>query len=140
MSNDTKNRDRLGLEVLSSDECWTLAATTPIGRVAFIDAGGPTVLPVTHSVHGHTVVFRSTSGTKLSAAERRRPLAFEVDGWDRDARTGWSVLIRGTGDTVLDEDLIDRIEARSATPWLDSAAEGTWIQILPNEVSGRRIG
>jgi nitroimidazol reductase NimA-like FMN-containing flavoprotein (pyridoxamine 5'-phosphate oxidase superfamily) len=140
MSNDTKNRDRLGLEVLSSDECWELIRTTTIGRVAFVDAGGPVVLPVTHSVHGHTLVFRSTSGTKLGAAERQRPLAFEVDGWDADARTGWSVLVRGTGHTVLDDDRIDEIEAEAAVPWLASATTGTWVQILPYEISGRRIG
>ena len=139
MSNDTENRDRLGLEVLSSEECWELVRSATIGRVAFVDAGGPIVLPVTHSVHGHTVIFRSTSGTKLGVAERQRPLAFEVDGWDAEARTGWSVLVRGTGHTVLEDDRIGEFEAEAAVPWLDAAATGTWVQILPYEVSGRRI-
>jgi uncharacterized protein len=139
MGNDTKNRDRLGLEVLSSEECWKLIASAAIGRVAFVDVGGPIVLPVTHSVHGHTVVFRSTSGTKLGAAERQRPLAFEVDGWDTSTRTGWSVLVRGTGHTVLDDDRIAELEVHTTEPWLGAAAEGTWVQVLPYEVSGRRI-
>lgn len=139
--NDTDGTptDRLGLEVLTHDECWRLIASVPIGRVAFVDAGGPTALPVTHGVDGHTIVFRTSVGTKLGVAERARPLAFEVDQWDESAQTGWSVLVRGTSETVYDEDEIALIERRADQPWLTAAAEGTWVRIRPYEVSGRRM-
>ena len=130
--------DRLGLEVLSADECWELLASTPIGRVAFVDAGEPVVFPVTHGVHGRSVVFRSGSGTKLEAASMAQPVAFEVDGWDDTYRTGWSVLARGVGETVYDGDEITGF-AGGNDPWLDSAAAGTWVRLRVDEVSGRRI-
>lgn len=132
------NLDRLGLEVLSADECWALLASTPIGRVAFVDAGEPSVFPVTHAVQGHTIVFRSGSGTKLEAAAMAQPLAFEVDGWDEEQRSGWSVLARGVGETVYDDDVTASFGA-VAKPWLDAAASGTWVRIRVDDVSGRRI-
>lgn len=134
-----ENLDRLGLEVLSADECWELLASTAIGRVAFVDAGEPSILPVTHGVQGHMIVFRSGSGTKLEAAAMGHPLAFEVDGWDEQRRTGWSVLAHGVGETVYDDEVTASF-GNVAKPWLDAAAtRGTWIRIRVDDVSGRRI-
>ena len=138
MSDPTSSTDRLGLEILSTDECWELLREAAVGRVAFVDAGEPIVLPVTHSVDGHSIVFRSGSGTKLEAAAMHHPLAFEVDGWDDTYRTGWSVLARGVGETVYDDDEITGF-AGGNDPWLDSAAAGTWVRLRVDEVSGRRI-
>lgn len=138
MSDTTNATDRLGLEVLSTDECWQQLQDAAIGRVAFVDAGEPVVLPVTHGVHGHSIVFRSGSGTKLEAAAMAQPLAFEVDGWDDTYRTGWSVLARGVGETVYDDDDIAALDGGNE-PWLDSAAAGTWVRLRVDEVSGRRI-
>lgn len=131
--------DRHGLEVLPPEECWALIAATPVGRVALVDAGEPAIFPVTHAVHDHQVVFRTATGAKLSAAEMNQPLAFEVDGWDPVERHGWSVLVRGLGETVYDEAEIARLESLGDEPWLDSATEGTWVRILANEISGRRL-
>lgn len=135
----TPATDRLGLEVLTHDECWRLIASVPVGRVAFVDSSGPTVLPVTHGVDGHTVVFRSSAGTKLGVAERARPVAFEVDQWDATAQSGWSVLVRGTSETVYDDDEIAVINRRAPQSWVVAATTGTWVRISPYEVSGRRL-
>lgn len=131
--------DRLGLEVLSPAECWQLLREAPIGRLAFVDAGEPIVFPVTHSVDGHTVVFRTGRGSKLEAALMAEVLAFEVDGWDVEARRGWSVLARGTAGTVYDDDEIAAFDAAGNEPWLESARTGTWVRILVEEISGRRL-
>jgi nitroimidazol reductase NimA-like FMN-containing flavoprotein (pyridoxamine 5'-phosphate oxidase superfamily) len=136
----TSGTDRLGLEVLTHDECWQLIASVPIGRVAFVDSGGPTALPVTHGVDGHTVVFRTATGTKLGVAERARPIAFEVDQWDATNQGGWSVLVRGTSEAVYDDDEIELIERRAPQPWVAAATGGTWVRIRPYEVTGRRLG
>ncbi|MDE0802152.1 MAG: pyridoxamine 5'-phosphate oxidase family protein [Acidimicrobiales bacterium] len=140
MSDDTNqvNVDRHGLEVLSVEECWALLAAAPIGRVALVDAGEPSVFPVTHAVEGHTIAFRSGSGTKLEAAAMNRPLAFEVDDWDAEQRSGWSVLAHGMGETVYEDEVLSSFES-GLEPWLDSATRGTWIRIRVTDVSGRRI-
>jgi uncharacterized protein len=132
-------QDRLGLEVLPTEQCWQLVADSPIGRVAFVDAGEPVVLPVTHGVHDHQIVFRSASGTKLSAAQQDAPVAFEVDGWDTTTHRGWSVLVRGTAEAVYDDDEIADLRAAASTPWLESARTGTWVRIRANEITGRRL-
>jgi uncharacterized protein len=132
-------RDRLGLEVLPTEQCWELIAASPVGRLAFVEAGEPMVLPVTHGVHDHQIVFRSASGTKLSAAEMQAPVAFEVDGWDESSKVGWSVLVRGTAETVYDPDEISAIRSAGSAPWMESARMGTWVRIRPNEITGRRL-
>lgn len=131
--------DRHGLEVLDTGECWRLIEASSVGRVAFIDAGEPIILPVTHGVHGHSIVFRSDVGSKLEAARMAQTLAFEVDDWDADGRRGWSVLARGAADTVYEDDVIREFETAGVEPWLESAAEGTWIRILVEEISGRQL-
>ena len=131
--------DRLGLEVLPPEECWALIAAIPVGRVALVDAGEPLIFPVTHGVHDRQVVFRTGAGTKLSAAAMNQPLAFEVDGWDPVGRRGWSVLVRGLGETVYDEDEISHLEELDGEPWLEAAAQGTWVRILVTEITGRRL-
>ena len=131
--------DRHGLEVLPPDQCWELLARTPVGRVAFVDAGEPVVFPVTHGVHDRQIVFRTGTGTKLGAAEMNQSLAFEVDEWDAAEHTGWSVLVRGIGETVYDEADIAAFEALGTPPWLDSATQGTWVRIRVEEITGRRL-
>lgn len=70
--------DRQGLEVLGPQECWKLIASSPVGRVAFAQEGGPMVLPVNHGLVGHRVVFRTLRGALLHEALMERPVA--VDG------------------------------------------------------------
>lgn len=132
-------RDRLGLEVLPIDLCWELIDASPVGRVAFVDAGEPVVLPVIHGVHERQIVFRSAAGTKLAAAQMNAPVAFEVDDWDVPTQRGWSVLVRGTAETVYDDDEIAAFQATGTEPWADAAIEGTWVRIRPDEITGRRL-
>ncbi|WCO66545.1 pyridoxamine 5'-phosphate oxidase family protein [Iamia majanohamensis] len=130
--------DRLGLEVLSPQECWDLLAAAPVGRLAFVDGGAPMVLPVTHRVVGRRVVFRSPAGGKLSAAVVAAPVAFEVDEWDADGRTGWSVVARGVAESSPDD--VAALEGLGLDPWLDEARRATWVQVRVDEVTGRRLG
>ncbi len=131
--------DRLGLEVLSPQECWDLVEGAAIGRVAFVDAGEPVIFPVTHGVHGRRVVFQTGAGSKLEAAKMANALSFEVDAWDAATKSGWSVLVRGVGETVYDDDEIGAFDALGLRPWLESARSGTWVRIRANEITGRRL-
>jgi len=135
---EDQHTDRHGLEVIGLEECLTLLASLPYGRLAYLDAGGPSIVPVNHLVDGSSVVLRSLDGGKLGAAIFERPVAFELDDLDFTTRSGWSVLVRGRAEVIEDED------AKSYDRWLDSWAvkEGTrttWIRILADEISGRRL-
>jgi len=131
--------DRHGLEVLGLDECLRLLATRPFGRLAYLDAGAPSIAPVNHLVDGATIVLRSLDGGKLGAAIFERPVAFEVDDLQVAERSGWSVVVHGRAEVVPDED------AAGYEAWLDSWAVGegartTWVRIVADEVTGRRLG
>ena len=131
--------DRQGLEILDVDECWRLLATTPVGRIAFIDAGEPLILPVTHVVVGHRIAFRTASGSKLDAAMMAEPVGFEVDGYDASAQEGWSVVVRGVAEPVYDETLLRDLDGSGLEPWARAVSRPHWIQIKPSEVTGRRL-
>lgn len=132
--------DRLGLEVLTTADCWSLLAGTPVGRIGFIHGGEPVVLPVTFSVTGRTIVFRTGLGSKMSAAYTGQIVAFEIDGWDAEAHTGWSVLASGRLETVHAKEAVAQFEATHLVPWLSSARDGVWMRIAIEQVSGRRLG
>ena len=139
MATRTAPIDREGLEILGTDECLRLMARAKVGRIAFVDAGEPMVLPVNHALDGHDVVFRSASGSKLDAAWGARPVAFEVDAFDELGRVGWSVLVRGTADIVTDPRECERLDTLELRPWADAVPRSEWIRIRPTEISGRRI-
>ena len=135
---DEPTTDRHGLEVIGLDECLTLLASRPYGRLGYLDAGTPAIVPVNHLVDGSTVVIRSLDGGKLGAAIFERPVAFQLDDLDFTTRTGWSVVVRGRAELVEDAD------AAGYEPWLDSwavryGARTSWVRIVADEVSGRRL-
>ncbi len=131
--------DRMGLEVLPPEKCWSLLGGAPIGRIAFVDAGEPVILPVTFVLDGHSIVFRSLPGTKLDAAGDERRVAFEIDAWSANERRGWSVLVRGAADAVVDADEIARLASLGLDPWLDAAADARWVRVRADEITGRRL-
>ena len=136
---DEPTTDRHGLEVIGLDECLTLLASRPYGRLAYLDAGAPAIVPVNHLVDGQSIVIRSLDGGKLGAAIFERPVAFQLDDLDFTTRTGWSVLVSGRAEIVEDAD------AAGYEKWLDSwavreGARTTWVRIIADEVSGRRLG
>lgn len=128
--------DHQGLEVIAPEECWQLLADTPVGRVAFNEAGEPMVLPVNHAVVGHRIVFRTLRGSLLHEALMAEPVAFQVDDFDVVERTGWSVLVRGIADLAEDPQALEALELH---PWADTVERNDWVQIRADEVTGRRI-
>jgi uncharacterized protein len=130
------NLDHQGLEVLDHDTCWELLASAPVGRIAFVQGGEPSILPVNHAVVGRRIVFRTFQGSLLHEALMQEPVAFEVDGFDADARTGWSVVVRGVADIAEDGDELAEVHLR---PWADTIRRDDWVAIRAEEVTGRRI-
>ncbi|MFO7549510.1 MAG: pyridoxamine 5'-phosphate oxidase family protein [Acidimicrobiia bacterium] len=131
--------DHGGIQVLTAAECDELLASTPVGRIAFVAAGEPVVLPVTYRYHAGSIVFRTARGEKLEAAGRRAPVAFEIDGWDAEGHTGWSVLVKGVAEEVLRPEELDELQSLGLRPWSDAVGRRLWIRVRADEVTGRRI-
>lgn len=130
--------DRHGLEVLTFAQCMSLVRSKPLGRLAYVAAGTPVVVPVNHLVDGGSIVFRALAGGKLDAAIVGHAVAFQVDEHDPVRGTGWSVLLQGRANLAEDA----RIEryAEELDSWaVPEGADASWVRIIPDTVSGRRL-
>ncbi|MBB2892739.1 pyridoxamine 5'-phosphate oxidase family protein [Flexivirga oryzae] len=128
------NRDTVELP---TDECWELTRSVRVGRLAVIVDGKPDIFPVNHLVDDETIVIRTGSGTKHSAADRQ-PVAFEVDGYDLQHAVAWSVVIKGTARSI--ERVHELVEALQLPvfPW-QHGAKPRFLRIEPQTITGRRI-
>jgi uncharacterized protein len=124
--------------ILDADECLSLLDQHHLGRVAFLEGTVPIILPVNYALIDGLVVFRTDAGSKLDAALRRQPVAFEIDGIDDVNPTGWSVLVRGPAELVSDADELTRRHRLPLIAWTP-AATPHYLRIGSAEVTGRRI-
>ncbi len=129
---------RSGLEVIERDECLRLLAAEAVGRVAVVHGGRPYLFPVNYALDGEAIVFRTAEGTKLDAAVRGAFAVFEIDGHDRELRSGWSVITTGTVEEVVDPNDLDRLGQLDLQPWAPGA-RAHWVRLRPASLSGRRI-
>lgn len=127
-----------GLELLTEDECHALLLTEQVGRVGLSVAALPAIFPVSYRIVDGAILFRTSPGSKLSAAAKGTVVAFEVDDYQVDERCGWSVLVVGKAEIVQDF----RTAFRALEAHLDPLVGGPrdWIvRIEPTLVTGRRI-
>jgi uncharacterized protein len=123
---------------LTKSECFELLSQEALGRVAVVDDQGPIIIPINFVLDRHMVVFRTDEGTKLDAAARGARVAFEVDGTDATAHTGWSVVVRGEAVEVTDPAELARLRKLRLSPWAPGA-KNRYVRILPAKLTGRRI-
>ena len=135
----TKVTDRHGLEVLPLNQCLSLLRSRPLGRLAYQAAGTPVVVPVNHLVDGSTVVLRTVAGGKLDVGLAGKPVAFQLDDHDPARGTGWSVLVQGRAEIVDDPELLARYDDQLDSWAISDSTEVSWLRIVPDEVSGRRL-
>jgi len=129
----------MAIEELSETACAQLLGAHHFGRIGVIVAGSPVILPVNYLYREGRVAVRTDPGTKLTAAAMGN-VAFEIDEVDEESRTGWSVLVRGTGFDVTDS--LDFVSEEMRRFPVDTWAPGdkaSWIRIEPLAVTGRRI-
>lgn len=131
---------RTGLEWLDRDECLRLLAADEVGRLAVAAGSSAEVFPVNYRMDGDAIVFRTDPGTKLDHGPRGRA-AFEIDHFDRDHRTGWSVVVHGRFEEVTPYDArtYDRVHALPVDPWA-GGEKSHWVRLVPERITGRRVG
>jgi nitroimidazol reductase NimA-like FMN-containing flavoprotein (pyridoxamine 5'-phosphate oxidase superfamily) len=127
------------IRALSTDECWRRLAEHPskVGRVG-IGGASPDILPVNYAVDGHSLVFRTAEGKKLSAVGHGERVVFEVDDVDVEWKRGWSVVLRGFAELVTEPAERDRLDALPLTAW-DPTPKTHYVRITTHLVSGREI-
>lgn len=125
--------------VLSDEQCTELLEATPIGRVGFVVDSQPLVMPVNYAWNESSVVFRTIEGQKLAAAALGETVCFEVDHWDPDSRTGWSILVKGQARHVTDWAEKEALEQIGLVPWTHVKWRPLWVRVEPSEITGRVI-
>jgi len=129
--------DEAGLEILHLGDMFRLLATVPVGRIGFMADDEVAVLPVRFLVDGQDVVFRTYMGSKLSNIEVGHYVCFEVDSYDADKQTGWSVVARGLVEKES-EAACARLDAPGLESWGETAQKRVWMRIRPTAITGRR--
>jgi nitroimidazol reductase NimA-like FMN-containing flavoprotein (pyridoxamine 5'-phosphate oxidase superfamily) len=124
---------------LDADVCRQMLTRCTFGRVAFDDADdGLSILPV-NCVYSHdAVLFRTQADSALDRIGDGRPVAFEADGVDPIAESGWSVLVRGTATPVVDQERIAAVADSAVHPWAPGKRD-RWVEIQVAEITGRII-
>lgn len=126
------------LEVLGEDECHRLLAGAVIGRLAYTEGALPAIQPVHFTVHRGRVLIPTSAGSKVAAASQGTVVAFEVDDFDPESRTGWNVTVVGHSQVVsapADVAALDRLGVAGWAP----ADVPCYIAVDTTVVRGRRI-
>jgi nitroimidazol reductase NimA-like FMN-containing flavoprotein (pyridoxamine 5'-phosphate oxidase superfamily) len=126
-----------GITVLDTQSCWELLAGEEVGRLAVSVHRHPDIFPVNYAVHQQTIVFRTAEGTKLFALFVDSAVAFEVDGYDAESGTAWSVVIKGHAAEIPMHELLDDL-AFPLFSWTVTP-KPRFVRVAPDEITGRRF-
>lgn len=126
---------------LSFEECRELLTTQSVGRVAFAGPDGARIVPVNFAVRDGSVEFRTTSYSELATHAPGTRIAFEVDQLDPERRTGWSVIVNGDCERVLEEfgATLSRPGAAGDAPWA-GGRRPLLLRLHARQMTGRRVG
>ena len=127
------------LEVLDEDECLTLLGSAEVGRVGVVVDGQPLIFPVNHILEGRSIVVRTDSTRMLSGGSLAK-VAFEADGFDAGARSGWTVLVEGIGNDVTDalDATSEHLQTVAVAPWAPGP-KPRLLRIDVRTITGRRF-
>jgi len=127
------------LTTLDDAVCWERLAAHRVGRLVVSVGSQPDIFPVNYLVEDGQIIVRTAEGTKLAAAIMGGLVAFEIDEFDPDTHSGWSVVVHGTAAETHTLDEVMHDEALDPDPWA-SGFKGRIIHITPTEVTGRSVG
>jgi uncharacterized protein len=129
--------DGSALQQLSKDECLTLMASVPVGRIIYTRRALPAVELVSFALDQGDIVIKTARGSKLAAA-RGAVVAFEADCLDPAHQAGWSVTAIGPSREVTDPAEVVRLQAMGLNSWTDGARDH-FIKISPVMLTGRYL-
>lgn len=126
------------LKELTRSECENLLQQHVVGRVGFCGAAGPLILPVNYRMYAGQVVFRTSPYGMLSELQQRTLVAFEIDGIDEKAETGWDVLGRGFAEAVTLDYALTQLWRDSPEPFA-MGTRNLFVAITLSSLTGRVV-
>jgi len=127
------------VDVMDEHACLEHLHSASLGRIAFRAGDDIEMFPVNYACDGSIVVYRTAAGSRLAIAPRDH-VAFEVDGWDPDAKVGWSVVLKGIVlDVTAGSDPFSKsLRERKVVPLAPGRRE-RWMAVYPSSITGRRF-
>jgi uncharacterized protein len=110
-----------------------------VGRIGLSVGALPVILPVNYTLVGDRILVCTARGTKLAAATHDQVVAFQVDDFDSEGSTGWSVLVRGIASEVTDPRVLANARRVPVTPWAVDGIADRYVTITTEVISGRRF-
>lgn len=126
------------LTTLTQAECEALLATQEVGRLVYTRRALPAVTPVNFVLRDEAIWIWTASTSSMWQAVRGAVVAFEADELDREARSGWSVVVLGVAELVRDPLVLETARLHGPEPWVMGRKEHL-LRIPLTSVSGRRI-
>jgi uncharacterized protein len=124
------------VEQLPTHECWAMLRTATLGRLAFAVDVEQEIFPLNFAVDQGSVVFRTSSSSRIGLCLDGRSVAFEADGFT-DGRA-WSVVVKGHAKEIRSiEDSIAAAEL-PVHP-LQAGSKPRLVRVIPNALTGRRF-
>ncbi|WP_406375519.1 pyridoxamine 5'-phosphate oxidase family protein [Streptomyces sp. NBC_00647] len=128
-----------GFRELDRQECLSLLATAPVGRIVYTRRALPAVLPVNFCLdHDGAVVVRTSADSELASALDGAVVAFEADEVDAAAHSGWSVVAMGLATRVTDPVEHARLLRTGPRSWVPAPQE-VFVRIAQELVTGREL-
>ena len=127
--------DTTYFEAIPAEDCWDLLRTHAVGRIAWANSEGVTILPVNHTVVEGGIIIRTTPTGLLGELAHDVTVAFQADEVDSETRIAWSVLARGRA-RELTEHEIAAIGASIPEPWA-GGERNMVLRIGVEQISGR---
>jgi hypothetical protein len=124
---ESMDNERVAIKNMETAECLQLLGENYIGRLAYIFAESPHVIPITyfHDAEEKCILGYSSPGYKIKAMEKNARVAFQVD--DILSIEQWrSVLVHGN---------FEELEGSTAKKYLRRFAEG--VQNIISQKKGK---
>jgi uncharacterized protein len=136
-------QDRKGkavaIRTLSKEECLSLLAQVPIGRVAVTIGALPAILTVNFRLLGESVIFCAGAGSALVRATDNKIVAFQADAFDIVRETGWAVMGVGPSTEVRNPEALLPAGSESFEPWTHGDMADHLMRVDLTGISGHMI-
>lgn len=129
---------RENIRRLGHDECWEIVDRHRLGRIAVIEAGRATVLPVNFAKDGSVLVVRTRHGSTVASVADGRHAVLEVDEIDEELERGTSVIVHGRLRQIVHDDEHQRVAGLGLHPWAGGDRE-VFVRLDVEDITGRTV-
>jgi len=127
------------MEELPRRDCLAFLSSASVGRLGVSIRALPAILPVNFVLVGSSILIRTATGGDLFRACSDEVVAFETDGFDNSGAYGWSVLVRGIAEEIVEPEQLALANQLGLESWALRGRADRFVVITTTIVSGRRF-